>query len=412
MTEGEQYSVSEFIELMNRELDALSAVVIGEVSELKVAASGHRYFTLKDKDTGFILPCTIWARDYMLTGVELELGLEVAVSGKANFYGPFGKLSFNVKSIELVGEGALKQAYEKLKKKLTTEGLFDSVRKRPLPNFPRKIGIITSLHGAVIHDFSNNLGKYGFSLFVLNAKVEGPESGRELALSVRAMRTEDIDVLVIIRGGGSIQSLAGFDNEALVREIARFPVPVLAGVGHHQDVTLAAMASDFAESTPSLVATLINSSWKEASGSLDRSEHTIISSYESILRNAGRTIDSTFSRMKDALLRIVDVYERAMGSVSHAVLTMDYAFKRMRDTLASYQETIPGAYQSLLFATSQKIDTLGRVIEAHSPERQLKFGYSIVYNKGKVVRSPKDVKVGEVLEVQTADGTIRTQVSN
>src|SRR5690606_4973649 len=114
-----------------------------------------------------------------------------------------------------VGEGALKKAYDKLKAKLTKEGLFAEENKKELPLYPEKIGVITSATGAVVHDFSNNLGKYGFKVKIMDTRVEGQEAGRDLILSVRAFRKEDIDVLVLIRGGGSMQSLAGFDNETL-----------------------------------------------------------------------------------------------------------------------------------------------------------------------------------------------------
>ncbi|MEO5645929.1 MAG: exodeoxyribonuclease VII large subunit [Candidatus Paceibacterota bacterium] len=411
MNPVEIYSVSEFIQRINIELDNLPGQVIGEVSELKMASSGHAYFTLKDKDTGFVLPCTIWARDYMLSSVELELGMEVAVTGKANYYGPFGKLSFNAKTVELVGEGALKKAYDKLKKKLIEEGLFAAEKKRPLPLFPQKIGVITSLHGAVIHDFSNNLGKFGFVLSVLNSKVEGPESGRELALSVRAMRSEDIDILVIIRGGGSIQSLAGFDNEMLVREIATFPVPVLAGVGHHQDVTLAALAADVAESTPSLVATLINTSWVQATQSLDQSERLIITTFENNIGTTRRIIDRTFTTIKDTLEEILSTYTKAKNAVSTAITSLEYEFKRIFEKISSNGTQILNNYQQKLVQTKTIIDASARFMQAHSPEHQLKFGYSIIYKNGKIIRSTKDVKSEDILELQVSDGIITTTVT-
>lgn len=407
----EEYSVSAFIAAINKTLDAMPAKVVGEVSELKMAASGHAYFTLKDKETGFILPCTIWARDYALAGVELSMGMEVAATGRANFYGPFGKLSFNAKTVELVGEGALKKAYELLKKKLTAEGLFAPERKRPLPAFVRRIGVITSMHGAVIHDFSSNLGRYGFQVRILNSKVEGPESGRDLALSVRAMRTEDIDVLVIIRGGGSIQSLAGFDNEALVREIARFPVPVLAGVGHHQDVTLAALAADFAESTPSFVAALINRGWQEAETTLRRSEERIWTGFERILRKV----------------------ESAKGALATATTRMEYEFRRVRERLAGDTEGLLQGFQMALERAGARVGTelpkqifglfagrlealatglegTAKLISQNDPARQLKLGYSIAYRGTKVVRSVQDAPPGTRIELHVADGVLAAEV--
>ncbi len=384
----EEYSVSEFIAVVNATLDNIPARIVGEVSELKFAASGHAYFTLKDKETGFILPSTIWARDYALAGVTLELGMEVAATGRANFYGPFGKLSFNAKSVELVGEGALKKAYELLKKKLTTEGLFAPERKRALPAFVRRIGVITSVRGAVIHDFSSNLGRYGFQVRILDSKVEGPESGRDLALSVRAMREEDIDILVIIRGGGSIQSLAGFDNEALVREIASFPVPVLAGVGHHQDVTLAALAADFAESTPSFVAALINRSWQEAETALARSTDRIWAGFD----------------------RIVKKCQSAQTVLERAVIRMEFQFKRTREGMEALLEKALEGFQTALERAQTRLGDDARAIAQNDPKRQLRLGYSIAYAGDRVVRSRKDAPAGTRLELHVADGTIDAKV--
>ena len=407
----EEYSVSEFIAAMNATLDNIPARIVGEVSELKIAASGHAYFTLKDKETGFILPSTIWARDYALAGVRLETGMEVAATGRANFYGPFGKLSFNAKTVELVGEGALKKAYELLKKKLAAEGLFAQERKRALPGFVRTIGVITSMHGAVIHDFSSNLGRYGFRVRVLNSKVEGPESGRELALSVRAMREEAIDILVIIRGGGSIQSLAGFDNEALVREIAAFPVPVLAGVGHHQDVTLAALAADFAESTPSFVAALINQSWTEAEASLSRSTETIWTGFERIVKKcqaAQSTLDKALLRMEFQFRRTREGMEATAESLIEAFgSALERAKTRMGTELP---KRLIGLYAGTLEAAQAGLETTAKLIAQNDPKRQLRLGYSIAYAGGKVLRSRKDAPPGTQIELQVEDGAIAAKV--
>ena len=407
----EEYSVSEFIAVVNATLDNVPARIVGEVSELKFAASGHAYFTLKDKETGFILPSTIWARDYALAGVTLELGMEVAATGRANFYGPFGKLSFNAKSVELVGEGALKKAYELLKKKLTAEGLFAPERKRALPAFVRRIGVITSVRGAVIHDFSSNLGRYGFQVRILDSKVEGPESGRDLALSVRAMREEEIDILVIIRGGGSIQSLAGFDNEALVREIASFPVPVLAGVGHHQDVTLAALAADFAESTPSFVAALINRSWMDAETALARSTDRIWKGFDGIVKKcqaAQTVLERAVIRMEFQFKRTREGMEALMEKALEGFQT---ALERAQDRVASkIPEDIFSPYMASLEAASSGLEMTAKTIAQNDPKRQLRLGYSIAYAGGTVIRSRKDAPAGTRLELHVADGTVDAKV--
>lgn len=431
--EEKAYTISEFIEIVNNALRSLQSTIVGEVSEMKTASSGHAYFTLKDKDTGDILPCVMWRSRYSLCGVEIEVGMELQLKGRPEFYGGFGKMSFIADSVELVGDGALKKAYEKLRKKLEAEGLFESSRKRPLPLFPQKVGVITSVHGAVIHDFSNNLRKSGFQVKILDCRVEGPESGRSLTLSVRAMRKEDIDVLVLIRGGGSIQSLAGFDNEALVREIAKFPVPVITGIGHHQDIPLATLVADATESTPSLVAALLGRSWTEAERTLERSQNRVLEAYREALRGVQGILDSTFEKAKESLDGILDRYEEAKNAVKsgfskiearitglsrdvsdagqNVVRAFDSAISDLKTEYFSHIPTrISTRYSTDLRGVGKQIESLVRLIDTNNPERQLKLGYSIAFSGGKVVRSIKDTSVGQPLEVRVMDGEILSEV--
>ncbi len=427
------FSVSEYIHVLNARLASAAGDVIGEVSEMKRAASGHAYFTLKDKDSGDVLPCTMWRSKYALSGVELEVGMEVLVRGKPEYYGPFGKLSFIADSVQLVGEGALLKAYQKLKDKLEAEGIFAAEKKREIPAYAHTIGVVTSVHGAVIHDFSNNLRKFGFKVRIRDTRVEGPESGRDITLSVRAFRKEEIDVLVLLRGGGSVQSLAGFDNEALVREIAAFPKPVIAGLGHHQDVPLAALAADAMESTPSLVAELLNESWSTAQYSLERAERTILSGYASSLAEAIDTLESTFLRIEKALGAIFAVYAHAEDSIRAGITKIGFAIGRAEKTIDSGGRTIALRFGSTLrqsadglkktplrinssFATrikncSTRLEQSARLIETNNPERQLKLGYSLAFSGDKVVRSSKDLKKGDALQVRFADGSAETIIN-
>lgn len=433
MEEEKPYTVSTYIELLNATISHLSADIVGEISEIKIATSGHAYFTLKDKETGNILPCTIWGRDYALIGLKLELGMEILVKGKPNFYGPFGKLSFIAKHAELVGEGALKKAYDKLKKKLTDEGLFEISKKRPIPLFPQTIGVITSLKGAVIHDFCNNLKKIGFKVIALDSKVEGPESGKMLTLAVRSFKKEKIDVLVLIRGGGSMQSLAGFDNEALVREIASFPVPVITGIGHHQDVPLATLVADASESTPSLVAILLSKSWGEAINSLNNSQNIILNRYQDYINKSSRCIVSNFSKINSFLINILDKHKKIKQLLKNAVLKVslqirankekledkkDYIFKTfyksvtkdkpsiMRDSFKEITTFYSNKYRNII----SKLESIGKLINSNDPERQLKLGYSIIQSNNRVVKSTKDVKIGQEVEISVYDGKILSEI--
>ena len=379
------FAVSEFIEILNAFFKREEVRITGEICELKRAASGHVYFTLKDKasETGAsgngasaVLDAIIWSRNYQLCGIALEVGMEVVLTGHPNIYPPSGRLSFVADTVELVGEGALKKAYEALKAKLEAEGIFADSRKRSLPDLPQCIGVITSLKGAVIHDFENNLGKFGFKIKVCDSRVEGQAAVKDLLASVAAMRMlceegradgmPGLDALVIIRGGGSLESLQAFNNEKLVRAIVDFPVPVIAGIGHDKDVPLVALAADYMTSTPTAATHLLNRSWEEA--------------YAKVYQLA-----SIFIRMQQELRQRANNLDAIWGSLTGQIV------------------------RRLEWAAEQ-IDYAQRFIRLNDPHRQLKLGYSITRKNGKIVRSIRAFAAGDELETELADGSVRSRV--
>ncbi len=369
------FSIAEFIEILNVFFRREDVRITGEISELKRAASGHVYFTLKDKKDGAVMDAIIWSRNYQLCGVALEVGMEVVLTGHPNIYPPSGRLSFVADMVELVGEGALKKAYDGLKAKLEAEGVFAPARKRALPEFPQRIGVITSLKGAVIHDFENNLGKFGFKVMVCDSRVEGQAAVKDLLASVEAMREfapkDDeiggIDALVIIRGGGSLESLQAFNNEALVRAIVDFPVPVIAGIGHDKDVPLAALAADYMTSTPTAAAHLLNRSWEAA-----------------------------FSKVRD------------LGGI---FVRMQQELKRRADDLDAARNSLVDQVSRRIAWAKERIDYSERFFRLHNPKRQLKLGYSITRRNGIIVRSVSGLAVGDKLEIELADGSIDSRVN-
>ena len=370
------FSVAEFIEILNTFFQREEVRLRGEICELKRAASGHVYFTLKDKGDGkangsAVMDAIIWSRNHQISGVALEVGMEVVLTGHPNIYPASGRLSFIANTVELVGEGALKKAYEALKAKLAAEGVFDPARKRPLPDLPHRIGVITSLKGAVIHDFENNLGKFGFTVMVCDSRVEGQAAVPDLLASIAAMRRyieEDgvLDALVVIRGGGSLESLQGFNNEALVRALVEFPVPVIAGIGHDQDVPLAALAADFMTSTPTAAAHLLNRSWEEAFAKVHALGAIFVRMQQELKRKTN-DLDATWSSLVDQIERRIDW-------------------------------------------AKEQIDYAQRFIRIHDPHRQLKLGYSIVRKNGKIFRSVAGLSPGDRIETELSDGTVGSKV--
>jgi exodeoxyribonuclease VII large subunit len=216
--QNDYVTIDEYLDGVNAGLLAMHARIIGEVTEIQLyPGRSYLFFKIKDKDAQASMSCFMWQRDYAVSGVKLEEGLEVILSGAPNIYKPAGRLSFHTKTVELVGEGALKKAYDELKVRLEKEGMFAQSRKRALPEFPQKIGLITSKDGAAIGDFQMNLGRFGYKVTMVDSRVEGQLAVAELISAIRTLRTKDIEILVLVRGGGSLESLLPFNNEALAR---------------------------------------------------------------------------------------------------------------------------------------------------------------------------------------------------
>jgi len=384
-------SVSNYIKILNQGLREFTGKIIGEVSEVKFGPSGHVYFSLKDEGDKSVISCIIWRYKYQLYGIELREGLKIIASGHPEIYAPTGRISFLAEVIEHAGEGELKKEYERLKKKLSEEGLFAEEKKRKIPAYIQRIGMITSLNGAVIADFSNNLGKFGFKVKMIDSRVEGQTAAAEILSSIRTFKKQNIEALVIMRGGGSLESMLAFNNELLVREVANFPVPVIAAIGHHKDVPLMALAADIAVSTPSIATTMLTESWKQASLLLERHERNIISKYS----------DFIFEKYK----KIENGLKISLGNFKNALLNV-------RIGLGSSLDKSLAGFSSLLLRTSQQLTQAEKIIGLNDPERQLMLGYSITRCNNKIVRSIKNVKIGEGIDVQVSDGKINSQIIN
>jgi exodeoxyribonuclease VII large subunit len=425
--------VSDYIEFLNENLRGFYASIIGEVGQVSKSSRGHVYLSLKDQKKESVIYCVIWKGNYELYGIELEDGTEIVATGYPDIYEPTGRLTFKADAIELVGEGVLKKAYEELKKKLAGEGIFDIDKKRPIPDYPNRIGVITSIHGAVIHDFINNLGKYGFHVNIMDSRVEGQQAVKELLLSLKSFKKQDIDALVIIRGGGSLESLMAFNNEALVREVSSFPVPVIAGIGHHMDVPLVSLAADAMESTPTATANLLNRSWERAENTVERYQRDIFEQYSYELKETQIRLEESLSGIQGGLNLIFDFYrelERAlktsMGKVRYSMLINrrfinDAGVLIRRGFLRSvktFDDHISGIWRislqpdfmSQLSFINQKLDLYEKTVRLNDPTRQLRLGYSITRHKGKVVRGIRGVQIGALLNTQVSDGVIDSKV--
>ncbi len=405
-------SVSEYISILNEILARVRIKVVGEVSETKRAASGHVYFSLKDEKTGDVINCAIWSSIYRMCGVKLEDGMKVVLSGSVDIYRARGTLTFKVKTVELAGEGALKKAYEKLKAKLSEEGLFDIERKRPLPRYPQRIGVITSVKGAAIHDFTNNLGKFGFKVYICDARVEGQEAVADILHSLRVMKKKEIDVLVVIRGGGSLQSLIAFDNEMLVRELADFPVPVVTGIGHHEDVTLAALAADVTESTPTAVANRLTEGFLKAKDAVLLYEKEIENAYGNLIYEKKEEMYGQVETITQLFRTIIEEYKRGEEGILRVINSSSYLIQREEEKIKNDWKSISFSFKNALAEKKKEAERYGEIITANDPKKQLSLGYAIMKKGGKVIKSIREVKRGETTETVLSDGKITSQIKS
>lgn len=402
------YSVSNFLDFLNNNLLQIRVGIRGEVTSVD-DRDNYLFFSLKDKKDEATISCFMWRNDYETCGVKLEEGLELTVYGTPEIYKRSGRFSFRVSIIELVGEGALKKAYEELKKKLKTEGLFEEARKKPIPDYPQRIGLITSRDGAVINDFLNNIGRFGYKITFVDSRVEGVMAVKDLINAVKSFQDKPVDVLVIIRGGGSLESLQAFNNEALIREVVKMPMPVLCGIGHDKDVPLLSFVADKAVSTPSIVAKEINKSWERAVDKLEYYEKTIISKYEGVLRDSQYKLENASIQMKEFYQNIFRKFEQYQQALKNFIANMSHTIKHEKYKIQKLGELLVAKFKDSINEVKNGLNIVERELYQNNPERQLKLGYSIVTLNGKVIKSASQVKEGDILISKFGEGKVQSE---
>lgn len=387
-SENEALSVSEALDVCNAVLVQNQLRVQGEVTRID---SRERvvYFSLKDSEDGSIVDCLIFRNNYELSGVMLKEGVEIIIEALAEIYKPTGRLSLKASSVELAGEGALKKAYDDLKKKLEKEGLLSTERKREIKKLPQKIGLITSRDGAAIGDFMTNLGNYGFKILFCHSSVEGQKAVNDILSALKTMQKKDLDLLVIVRGGGSLESLQAFNNEKIVREIVNFPVPVIAGIGHEQDETLATLVADKGVSTPTAAARIIRESWDVAKDNVQYQENFLLDSFENILVDIENKLQNGSEVMTGFFDQVKHNFEENINSLQNHFQNLNFKFKEIKN----------------------KVNFSEKFLQQNNPERQLKLGYSIIRDKkGRIIRGVKSLKKYDLIDLQLQDGFVNAKV--
>jgi len=359
-------SVSEFTRIVNQAVSEIEPIWIeGEVSNFKNWQDRWIFFSLKDEFA--VLNCNLSKNKFESFGFEIEDGMKIRVLGRPELRYK-GEFTLNVEEIQPWGEGALKKAYELLKKKLETEGLF--VRKRKIPDFVQNIGLITSKSGVVIHDFLKNLKPFGFKVYFCDARVEGAEAVFSLVEAIKRLNKNrpDLDVLVIARGGGSLEELQAFNNEILARAIFASDIPVISGIGHEVDVPIASLVADVSVSTPTAAAIYLNQSWESLQKKIPYLE-------EKLLVNFDEYLEFSFDKIKTLARDILNLFEESM--------------KEKRNLIFNFE----------------------KYLTAVNPERNLKLGYSIVFNqKNKVIKDINQIGIDEILTTKLHKGEFLSKV--
>lgn len=405
------FSVSNYLNLLNEQLYKQKARVQGEISSLDIREN-YLFFSLKDRDSESMLNCFMWNNNYKLCGVSFEAGMEIIIDGFPEVYKPSGRLSFKVSVAELVGEGVLKKAYDQLKNKLEAEGLFLPERKKLIPEFCQKIGLITSETGEVIHDFSTNLGRFGYQIKFVDSRVEGQAAVQDLVSAIDYFAGKNIDVLVIIRGGGSLESLQAFNNETLARKIANFNIPVICGIGHERDVPLASLTADLMVSTPTAVSVALNKSWEMALSQVRAFEQDIVNQYQRVLASKKHRFEILSFQLGEKVDFVFERFAVIEHQLNNKLETITYALKNAEKTIIIFQNLLLNNFQERINKLVDYLKKTEGELNIVNPMRQLKLGYSITSVGERIIRSVKQIKAGDEIDTLVSDGKIKSQVNN
>lgn len=365
-------------------------LVKGEISNfVRHYKSGHLYFTLKDENAAVK---AVMFRSYAdSVPFQPENGMSVIVSGSVSLYERDGNYQFYATDMQPDGAGSLHLAFEQIKEKLSREGLFDQQRKRPLPAFPERIGIVTSEGAAALQDMLHILSRrYPVATVVLYpAQVQGEGAAATVAAGIRALNTRNAcDVIIIGRGGGSIEDLWAFNDESLARTIAASEIPVVSAVGHETDFTIADFAADLRAPTPSAAAELVAPNIKDLQVYLDDLQNRALSAMKNRLERLGLRIAAARS---------------AMAVPQAAVLRQERKLEFLRLSIQNVMEQKLGTL-------SWTLRRLGDLVEERSPLRILKRGYSLTQSSGEIVSSVNQVCPGDLLSIRVTDGEICSSV--
>jgi len=389
------YSVSQLTRDIKAVLESTftNVWVEGEVSNFTFHSSGHMYFDLKDTEA--VIRCAFFRNANQNIKFEIKEGLKLLCFGRVSVYDKRGQYQLYIDKAEPKGIGELQLAFEQLKERLQKEGLFDEAHKVPIPVFPSKIGIVTSPTGAVIRDILHILRRRFDSIGILiyPVKVQGEGAAGEIADAIAGLnRMADIDVLILARGGGSLEDLWAFNEEIVARAIYASKIPVISAVGHEVDYTISDFVADLRAPTPSAAAELV----------IARKED-FIDKIEGLLKELRSFLDNSVSMFEN---RLADLLESP--AFKYPFEAIERYGQRLDDLIRSHSKSI----SHTVSIKNEKFNTLIGRLEALSPLAILKRGYSITLHmpKGAVLRDARSVKRGDIIETRLYEGRLISEV--
>ena len=429
--------VSELANAINQLLAANVPLlwVRGEISNLVKAASGHWYFVLKDEQSQ--VRCVMFRQKNQTLEQNVNNGTQVEVLASASLYEARGDFQLTIEQLRPAGLGVLYEQFAQLKQKLESEGLFAAARKRPLPVFPKRIGIITSAQAAVLHDVLTTLKRRlpGVPVILYPAPVQGSGSAQKIAAAIEtANRRAECEVLILCRGGGSIEDLWAFNEEIVARAIATSRIPTISGVGHETDFTIADFVADERAPTPTAAAArVVPDRHALLQGLRDLTQH-LLRAQRNRLQNAMQSVDYLQRRiihpaqqLQRQRLHFDQLQQRLQRSFAHAVEQQGWRcqslmqrlrtscsdLNRMQDKQTHLQTGLLITMQTSLKQRQTRLDNVAQHLALLNPQQVLLRGYSLVQNlQGQLIRDTQQLQTGEVLRITFAKGWVEAEIKS
>jgi exodeoxyribonuclease VII large subunit len=392
--------------------------VQGEISNYKLYPSGHQYFTLKDQRAQ--IGCVIWRDTMAPVRQALVDGAQVQVYGTVTVFESQGKYQLRVEILQPRGVGLLQAKFEALKRKLETEGLFAAERKRSLPKFPRRIGIITSPSGAAIRDMVNVLRRRApwLQILINPVRVQGSGAAQEIAVAIRELAASNeafapVDLIVVTRGGGSIEDLWEFNEEIVARAVFHSAVPIISAVGHEIDFTICDFVADLRAPTPSAAAELIVPDITDLQRQIDGCTRALARQLLNRVREAQQRLDHARETLQRCLMHKIDSYKRGVVHIAAALQARSPARELMirRNRFADLHRRLMACPGHLLENAKHRFQRIEGILRVLGPDATLRRGYSITTNeRGKIIRTIAAVRPRMKIRTRVSDGEFGSEI--